>query len=271
MTSFESLALIYFVALAIAGARSGRTRAFVYVGCAMLLVIVARFLASWELRAWMPHAYLVLGYWIPASFTPARLNEPFEQWLRRADARLKSRMPMTKSQGVGSRKLGFAILELAYLFCYPMVPAAFTVAFVRGDRRDVERFWLAVLLAGYACYGTLPWTAARPPRIAVRDEHARRGVARFNAGLLGRVSHNLNTFPSGHVAVALAATLVVWPISMAWGAAFVMMTVAIAVAAVAGRYHYLVDILGGLVVGVLAWLTAAVAAAGSPGPDCRGG
>ena len=265
MTSFESLALIYFVALAIAGVRSGRTPAFVYVACAMLLVIVARFLASWEIRAWMPHAYLVLGYWIPAAFTPAQLNEPFEQWLRRADRELFGRWTL----GIGSWRASHA-LELAYLFCYPMVPAAFTVVFVRGDRRDVERFWLAVLLAGYACYGTLPWTAAPPPRIVARDEQARRGVARFNAGLLGRVSHNLNTFPSGHVAVALAAALVVWPISMAWGAVFVAMTVAIAVAAVAGRYHYLVDVLGGLGIGVLARLTAAVAAAGSV-PGCRGG
>jgi hypothetical protein len=69
----------------------------------------------------------------------------------------------------------------------------------------VDRFWTAVLLSGFVCYGSLPWLISRPPRTltgATTNAVGVRGVTQF---VLARVSHGLNTFPSGHVAVSLAA------------------------------------------------------------------
>ena len=93
MTPFEQLALIYFAVVAVAAGRHARPRGWVYVAGAILLVIVARFRAPWEVRAWVPHAYLLLGYWIPAAFVPMPLDDRFEEWLRRADARLVAVLP----------------------------------------------------------------------------------------------------------------------------------------------------------------------------------
>jgi membrane-associated phospholipid phosphatase len=254
MTPFEWIALVYFVAQPLSAARYASLRGWLYAAGAILLVIVARFTMPWEARAWVPHAYLVLGYWIPAAFTPG-INRTFELWLARADDRLRS-----GKLGAGSWRSGH-LLELAYLLCYPMVPAAFTVVFVLGDREAMTRFWNAVLLAGYASYVSLPWTAARPPRLRDdRDTHVfpeESAVRSINRHVLGRVSHNLNTFPSGHVAVAIAAALVVCSVSIPWGLVFVATAGAIAVAAVTGRYHYLVDVLVGAGVGVGAALIAA--------------
>jgi membrane-associated phospholipid phosphatase len=256
MTPFEWLALVYFAACVAIAARARSHRGVLYGAAAAFLVIVACFTLPWQARAWMPHAYLVLGYWIPATFTPAPRADRFEQWLCRADQRI-----------LGNRDWGIArsraqhLFELAYLLCYPMVPAAFTVVFLLGAPADIVKFWVAVLLAGYVCYGTLPWTVARPPRLL---DAARGGMpagtsspealllARINAHVLGRVSHNLNTFPSGHVAVALAAALIVFPLSVGWGTAFLAVSVAIAVAAVSGRYHYLIDVLAGVAVSAVA-------------------
>ena len=302
MTSYEWIAIVHFAACAAAGARSAhRLRGAVYTLAAMALVIVARFTASWEVRAWLPHAHLVLGYWIPAIFTPAPANTRFENWLRAADARF---LGLSDSGRAGILDLGRgryrSLLELSYLLCYPLVPAAFLVVFVHGTAADVTRFWMGVLLAGYSCYGTLPWTAARPPRVILpltpeatgAEPEAGRGeredggpwprigggaqvghhpsaLAAFNVALLGHVSHNLNTFPSGHVAVSVAAGLMVWPVSAAWGAAVIGMAGAIAVAAVAGRYHFGVDVLAGVGVGAAAAATA-VAVAAVPG-RCSGG
>ena len=257
MTPFEWLALAYFILMPLAAARTAPARGWLYAIGAILLVIVARLFLPWEARAWLPHAYLVLGYWIPAAFAP-RLNAAFESWLAEADRRLGG-------SGLGTGRVrATSLSEVAYLLCYPLVPAAFAIVFVLGTRLDVTRFWIAVLLAGYACYGSLPWTAARPPRLISAPEPI--FFARVNAGVLGRVSHNMNTFPSGHVAVALAASLAVWLVSMAWGAAFLAIAASVAVAAVRGRYHYLVDVLVGAGVGVGAFLTAAALAAGSA-PD----
>ncbi len=254
MTSFEWIAAAYFAAVAATGRRSPRRRrGMLFAAAAVALVIVARFTLPWEARAWMPHLYLVLGYWIPAVFTPAPPDPRFEGWLARVDARLGAGL---RTPGSGPSRWRSTLFEAAYLLCYPMVPATFSIVFLLGDASDVARFWVAVLLAGYACYGTLPWTAARPPRVVARDEHARRGIAKLNAAVLGRVSHHLNTFPSGHVAVTLAAALSVMLVHTCAGVAFLVVAIAIAVAAVAGRYHYLVDVLTGIPIGAAAWLVA---------------
>jgi membrane-associated phospholipid phosphatase len=205
----------------------------------------------WESRAWLAHAWLVFGYWIPALFTPPQPHARFERWLVETDARLGVHAVVPRSTHH---------LELAYLLCYPLVPASFAVVFALGDAADVRRYWVAVLVAGYACYGTLPWTAARPPRVLSADDSARRGIAWLNTAVLGRVSHNLTTFPSGHVAVSLAAALSVTAVHTGAGVVFLIAAIAIAVAAVAGRYHYLVDVLAGIPVGAAGWLVSRMAA-----------
>ena len=255
MTPFEWLAVAYFAALAAAGSRAPRrARGWIYAAGAILLVIVARFTLSWEARAWMPHAYLLLGYWIPAVFARGP-DDRFERWLARADERLMRPVGGVSSGNVSSGTRYGA--ELAYLLCYPMVPAAFTLVYTWGNRADVIRFWMAVLIAGYACYGTLPWTAARPPRLASPSPPPGAGLAaRLNRYITGRLSHQLNTFPSGHVAISMAAALVVFGAAPRAGVAVAAVAAAVAAGAVAGRYHYLVDVLFGVAAGVLAWLVA---------------
>ena len=242
MTPFEWLAGAYFIVLLTAARQAGyRLRGVLYVCGALALILAARFALPWPARAWLAHAYLVLGYWIPAAFVPAR-NEAFERWLARVDARLPR-----------AWKLPDTILEVAYLCCYPLVPAAFAIVFAFGTIEDVNWFWVAVLGSGYACYISLPWTAARPPRLVQQSGQAPspRRAASLNVFVLGRVSHQLVTFPSGHVAVAIAAAAGVWRVWPAAGAVFGGVALLIAVAAVAGRYHYAVDVLLGLLVGAV--------------------
>jgi membrane-associated phospholipid phosphatase len=139
------------------------------------------------------------------------------------------------------------LIELAYLLCYPLVPLSFAIVWVQGDRMDVERFWLAVLLSGFSCYITLPWLVSRPPRM--REDQARRGgIGRLNAHVLARWSHQFNTFPSGHVAVAAAAAVGAGSVSTPAGVAIGAVVAAISVGAAAGGYHYVLDVILGLVV-----------------------
>ncbi|MNC88548.1 PAP2 superfamily protein [compost metagenome] len=114
-------------------------------------------------------------------------------------------------------------------------------------------------MAGFACYVTLPWLLSRPPRLITGTGSAPQ-MAAINALVLGRVSHQLNTFPSGHVAVALAASGVLWPVSPAASAAVGCAAAAIAAAAAAGRYHYVTDVWAGGLVGLVAVTLARAAA-----------
>lgn len=264
MFPFERLAVVYF-ALFGAGAlltmpgRPRPWRAVLCAGASVVSVIAIASMGSITVRAWLPHGYLVVGYWLPALLVGTVSSSAFEAWLVRTDARIRQHLlPLPR--------WATDVAELSYLMCYPAVPAAFTLVWTCGNLVDVERFWVSVLAAGFACYGNLPWLPSRPPRLLegsgasnhargahdTGTEHASHALAVINTAVLNRVSHHLNTFPSGHVAVAVAAAasamIVWWPA----GLALAVVAVGIAVGAVAGRYHYAVDVLLGAVVGLAA-------------------
>ena len=251
LSGFELVAVAYFAGLASAAAVAAvPARRRLTVSLAALAVAAFVWListtANAALRAWAPHAYLIAGYWLPALLTP-RVVPPtrFERWLVRADAALRPRLPPVP--GVLTH-----VAEFAYLMCYPLVPALFLVMWIAGTRQDIDRFWIAVLAAGYASYATLPWLISRPPRLALDSAVLPTALGAVNVFVLTRVSHQLNTFPSGHVAIACAAAMMVASVSPLAGALGATAAAAIAVGAAAGGYHYVVDVLLGIVVGIVA-------------------
>jgi membrane-associated phospholipid phosphatase len=96
------------------------------------------------------------------------------------------------------------------------------------------------------------------PAARLTSAHAARTLAvrDINAFVLSRVSHGHNTFPSGHVAVSIAAALAVLAISPAAGEVMLVIAACIAVGAAAGRYHYAVDVLLGIAIGAAVALIA---------------
>jgi membrane-associated phospholipid phosphatase len=246
--TFETLAVVFFAAVAIAApatAAPGRRRlqaALLAIVLAAGALIVAQTVMS-DLRGWFGHIYLVAGYWTPALLVPSRQAEDtaFEGWLIRTDARW--RRPMALPTTV------VPLLELSYLLCYVIVPIAFVIVWARGTTADVDRFWTAVLLSGFLCYGSLPWLLSRPPRALDRGTSRAAGVRALNEFVLARVSHGMNTFPSGHVAVSVAAALEVLFVSPPAGLLLIVLACAIAAGAFVGRYHYGVDVAAGVLVG----------------------
>jgi membrane-associated phospholipid phosphatase len=197
-------------------------------------------IGSPAVRGWIPHVYLVAGYWMPALLVRSPTERRFEEWLIRCDAMLRPALPAV-------RGLLADVVELAYLLCYPLVPALFAIVWINGHDVTVERFWTAVLLAGYACYGTLPWLVSQPPRLRPSQNEPRSRVLPIvNASVLERFSHRWNTFPSGHVAVTAAAAAGVAAVSTTAGLVALAVVAAICVGAASGRYHYVIDVLFGL-------------------------
>ncbi|MPZ17269.1 MAG: phosphatase PAP2 family protein [Luteitalea sp.] len=271
----EWIAVTYFVVtalVAIGGARGGVVQKRLAVAglaaaaVALVIAMAAAADAAWWLaiaRDWAPAAYLMFGYWLPG-WLQRPPNPRLEAWLARADRQLLTWL----GSNLDSPFWRSAMLEAVYLLVYPFVPACFLLLYSTAPSEVSDTFWSAVLASGYACYGTLPWLPARPPRqIAAHDRsdnpHARPAVP---ASLAHRVLRQLNehvsgsmgvggdTLPSGHVAVAVAAALVVAQFLPIAGMLLILLTLVIAAATVAGRYHYLVDAVGGLAVGILAWL-----------------
>jgi membrane-associated phospholipid phosphatase len=79
-------------------------------------------------------------------------------------------------------------------------------------------------------------------------------VARTNVSILRVVSHGMNTFPSGHVAVSVACALSVARIWPEAGVALGVVAAAVAVGAAAGRYHFIIDVALGAILGTVAAL-----------------
>ena len=78
---------------------------------------------------------------------------------------------------------------------------------------------------------------------------------RANVRLLAAFGNGWNTLPSGHAAGAAAVAVLVWRSGSPLAPIFVLLAVAIAIGTVVGRYHYAVDSVSGVLLGVAAaWL-----------------
>lgn len=271
--TFEALSIGFFAALAVAAPwtrapRDRRRRAMLLSAALAAAAAAASYVLSPDIRLWLGHAYVVAGYRLPALLVPvepgtrnpepgsripdpgSRLPDPdaFESWLIHTDERW---FPFRPSLPAWTG----ALLELSYLFCYVLVPAAFVFIWTSASAVAVDRFWTAALQAGFACYGLLPWLVSRPPRVRrVESLDTAAGLRRLNLHILSRASHGYNTFPSGHVAVSVAAALAVLSISFSAGLVALAIALAVGAGAVAGRYHYVIDVVTGAVVGAAASL-----------------
>ena len=78
-------------------------------------------------------------------------------------------------------------------------------------------------------------------------------MRRMNRLQVNSVSIGVNTFPSGHVAGALATAIAVSEVLPAFAPWLLIVVAAIAIAAVLGRYHYFVDAVAGTSLTLLAW------------------
>jgi hypothetical protein len=202
-------------------------------------------------RNWAPLVYVLALYWMPSHLV-LPIDASAQRRLTAFDDRWAA--PLIGLVARAPRAL-VELLELAYLLCYPLLPAGFLVlALLASDDRATERYWTAVVIAAALSYGWLPWIRTHPPR---QFEAAIPGppsaIRRLNDLVLHNASVQLNTFPSGHTATSTAAALAVLAGSAGAGALFCVMLVLIATACVVRRYHFLADVLTGGVAGVVAF------------------
>jgi hypothetical protein len=147
-------------------------------------------------------------------------------------------------------------LEVAYLFCYPMIPLSLGTIYLLRMGHQADRYWTVVLFATYFCYAMVPFTSMLPPRMIEERWIAglpENPVRRLNLQILRHASIHANTFPSAHVAASISSALVLIRLETGIGLAFLWVAVSIAFGAVFGRYHYAADAILGTVAAVVAF------------------
>ncbi len=262
----EAVSIVYFLFLAlVAWVRPIRFGSRLLVsGIAVAVSLgLAGLAASWTaageagtvVRDWMPLGLLPLAYWTPRALV-ATPHTGLERWLLRTDTRVLRSGPGLAVQR--APRWVRHVLELSYLMVYPLVPLSLAVLLTAGAGAAVDRFWAGVLLSEFVCYGLLPFFPTRPPRaVEAADRDPHRSLPRtLNAWVLANASNQWNTFPSGHVAGAVACGLALVPHVPLAGVVVLSLAMLIAVASVAGRYHYAADAIAGVVVALLAFLVA---------------
>src|SRR5438094_6896519 len=248
MRLYEWVSLIFYASFALlAWTRklSGRRRALV-TGIAIAGIAGILRLRSTAARDWLPLVFIPLAYWQTGQFLL-----PLNHWLQ------------AKLEAFDRKYLRRAsppfmwLLELSYLFCYPLVPLGLVALYVSGRCGFAEEFWNVVLPAVYACYATLLFVRTLPPRAIERGtpcQSRQTPLRNLNIFVLRCVSIQANTFPSGHVAASLAVALVLLSHTTAAGIVFLGLSIGVAAGAFWGRYHYGLDVLLGALMAVASFL-----------------
>ncbi|MGE5814743.1 MAG: phosphatase PAP2 family protein [Acidobacteriota bacterium] len=240
---------IYCAALAFALEPRGRNR--VLLGAAVGLLLSAWWATSadtWILHDWvLPPVVLLCAYWTSG----ALFTEPST----RAERRLSGIDRVLRIRELAARapRVVAELLELSYVWVYPVIPVALAIHVLATRHPDVNRFWSVILITDYVCFAMLPWIQTRPPRALEPASPWRSSIRRFNLKLLGETSIGVNTFPSGHAAEALAAALLVLGAPPGLEVWMFASAAAISAGAVFGRYHYAADAIAGWIVALAVW------------------
>lgn len=208
------------------------------------------------IRDWIPAPLMLVVYWQAGFFFTApnaRLQRRFDE----VDRSIMKLLPEANLARVRSRWVTGG-LELSYLFCYLLVPMGIAVLYLSERTDFVDRYWIVVLSASCLCYAVVPFIQVLPPRLmsAEGNPGPMGFFRRVNLWLLRNASIQANTFPSAHVASTMSASLVLISAVPPAGLGFLCIALLIAVASVAGRYHYAIDAITGAGLAVIACLVA---------------
>jgi membrane-associated phospholipid phosphatase len=148
------------------------------------------------------------------------------------------------------------ILEIGYFSYYLLLLIVGGVLYRRSDKRPFRNVMTASVLSYLLCYVifiVFPTEGPAHTLAALHDRplpggpfHSLVTFMQRHAGVHG------NAFPSSHVAAAVVTLVFGWRYAARLGATLTPFVALLCVASVYDRYHYLSDVIGGVVVGVLA-------------------
>lgn len=257
----EWINLIFFcflggLALLVPLPRSRRVTALLIGALGTGLALTAPFLdrylsplAASIVRDWLPAPLILAAYHQGGQFF-CRPMESLQSVLLRIDQRLFAFL----GRSLGMNELPAlvrAYFEIAYLFCYPLVPMGVGVLYLAQMRGCSDEFWAIVLPPTYLCYAMIPFFPTLPPWLLNTERAVEGGGNRVrgaNFFLLRHLSIKANTFPSAHVAASIATALALLHLVPSAGLVFLWMGISIAISTVSGRYHYALDAVAGAAV-----------------------
>lgn len=155
-----------------------------------------------------------------------------------------------------------SILEIAYIFVYPMLPFSLAMLYVYNRRERANSLLFNFLLAVMGAYTVFPLFTSEPPwTVFPGQDYPTYSTIfrRFNAAMLRGQGIHTSVFPSTHVAGSFSVAFAMIRLlrEKKWvGRALLALAILIATATVYGRYHYAVDAAAGFAISVAATVVA---------------
>lgn len=213
---------------------------------------------AWQLiRLWTPLIFIPLIYReIPILNQAVHQGAYFDYLVQRWEGLLFELQPSWTLAREAAYLWLSEMLHAAYLSYYLIILVPPLLLYRRGHLRDLQTMILILLLAAVAHYLIFIYFPVRGPRYLWPTPTA--GL--IETGLLYRLTHNLletgsslgTAFPSGHVGISTAQTFACMLYLPRLAPIVGLLTLGIAVGTVYGRFHYVVDVLAGIILGITA-------------------
>jgi membrane-associated phospholipid phosphatase len=151
-----------------------------------------------------------------------------------------------------------SILELSYSLVYTIPPLTMAILYGLKLRHRSDALLTIYLLGLLICYAQFPFWPSEPPRAVFPGQDmptVHTPFRDFNLWLVGNYGIHTSVFPSAHVSGVFAAAMAMLylvPQRRRLLLAYFTYASLVAIITVYGRYHYAVDAVGGLVIGVAA-------------------
>ena len=209
------------------------------------------------IRDWLPLGLTLVAFREMELFLPPRFEHQFEgRWIRWDDVLLAQWHLRSLIEGSG-RWMPIC-LEVSYMLVYGTGFFCIAFLYLRRQRAQIDRFLIVYLAGTLLAYALFPYFPSEPPRLVFPhlDEPLVRTWARdINLWILKVGTIHAGVFPSAHVSSAFAAAwgmFLVLPKHKVVGWVLVAYAVAVSIATIYGRYHYLADVGAGFAVSLLA-------------------
>jgi membrane-associated phospholipid phosphatase len=214
-------------------------------------------LAIRHLRNWIPLALMLLAYkemgWLaPASHT----HELERSWIVWDRMLLRDWGLRAAIESAG--RLFPALLEASYVLVYALPAFSMTMLYLYRKSVRAETLLVVYLLGLFLSYVQFPFWPSEPPRTVFAGEdlpNVMTWIRRFNLWILGGYGIHTSVFPSAHVSGAVAAAFGLrraLPEKPWVHRAVAVYAALVALATVYGRYHYAVDAVAGVAMGLSA-------------------
>ena len=212
------------------------------------------------IRHWYPLPLYIFFFEELGSFVHAIFPRWFDRWLVAFDYRLAGTHPSVWLAQFSSPALN-DYMQFGYMtyFLYLVILPAILYA-----RREEAAFWTVMLstaIANYSIYAIAVLFPIESPYYSLAALEGKALPGGFCTALIGLIERFARVhgaaFPSAHVAGSMVAMLASWRYRRWLFWLCLPLFISMCVATVYGRYHYVADVLAGLIVGAIGFAIGA--------------